>query len=282
MEWNGKMITDPAELPPELRPLLEDANHNGIPDLYEQGVRPIIINGKLYRSVEEVPEPFRAEVEKALAARQGVVAPAPSVEISRSFTINGQSYASLDEVPAEEREIIRQAMAKMIGEKPNPPRLGRAPSSREGSRPVQGSPDRVGEGGLSPPEPERGRDGEAERSERGGGGGWGAEGRSEPSQGSADRVGEGGLSPPEPERGRVLEPSQGSNNRVGEGGLSPPEPERGRVLEPSQGSNNNDMEFPWAVPESRTVSIEKLRSNIVPWVILAAAAGAGLTYLLTR
>ena len=211
MEWNGKMITDPAELPPELRPLLEDANHNGIPDLYEQGVRPIIINGKLYRSVEEVPEPFRAEVEKALAARQGVVAPAPSVEISRSFTINGQSYASLDEVPAEEREIIRQAMAKMIGEKPNPPRLGRSPSSREGSRPVQGSADRVGEGGLS---------------------------------------------------------------------LA--EPERGRVLEPSQGSNNNDMEFPWAVSESRTVSIEKLRSNIVPWVILAAAAGAGLTYLLTR
>jgi hypothetical protein len=173
MEWNGKMVTNPAELPPELRPLLENANHNGIPDLYEQGVtRPIIVNGKLYRSVEDVPEPFRADVEKALAARRAGVTPAPSVEISRSFTINGQHYASLDEVPAEQRDLIRQAMSKMIGEKSNPPQPGRAAS--------------------------------------------------------------------------------------------------------------NDMEFPWTVPESRPTSADKPRTNIVPWVILAAAAGAGLTYLLTR
>jgi predicted glycoside hydrolase/deacetylase ChbG (UPF0249 family) len=50
--------------------------------------------------------------------------------------------------------------------------------------PRESAHDRVGEGGLGPPEPERGRVGEAERSERGGGGGWGAEGWSEPSQGS--------------------------------------------------------------------------------------------------
>jgi hypothetical protein len=256
MEWNGKMVTDPAELPPELRPLLEDANHNGIPDLYEQGVRPIIINGKLYRSVEEVPEPFRAEVENALAAPRTGVAPEPSVEISRSFNINGQRYASLDQVPAEERERIRQAMSKMIGETPKPPQSEPVPSSRVGRRPAQGSHDRVGEGGLSPPEPERGKDGEAERSERGGGGGWGAEGRSEPSQGSHDRV--------------------------GEGGLSPPEPERGKVWEPSQGSHNSDMKFPWALPENRPTSTDRARSSVVPWVILAAAAGAGLTYLFMR
>jgi hypothetical protein len=279
MEWNGTMVTDPAELPPELRPLLEDANHNGIPDLYEQGVtRPIIINGKLYRSLEEVPEPFRAEVENALAAPRTGVAPEPSVEISRSFNINGQRYASLDQVPAEHRERIREAMSKMIGETPKPPQSEPVPSSREGSRPAQGSPDRVGEGGLSLPEPERGRDGETERegasvasgcggegagpevpeggSERGGGGGWGAEGRSEPSQGSHDRV--------------------------GEGGLCPPEPERGRVWEPSQGSHNNDMQFPWALTENRPTSTDRARSSVVPWIILAAAAGAGLAYLFMR
>ena len=173
MEWNGKMVTDPAELPPELRPLLEDANHNGIPDLYEQGAaQPIIINGKLYRSVEEVPEPFRAEVEKALAARRDGGTPAPSVEIRQSFTINGQHYASLDEVPAPLRETIRQAMSSVAGDKPKPP--------------------------------------------------------------------------------------------------------------PPVDASAKEMDFPWALPESRPTSTDKPRTNIVPWVILAAAAGAGLTYLLTR
>jgi hypothetical protein len=174
MEWNGRKITDPSELPPELRPLLEDANHNGIPDLVEQGVvRPIILNGKLYRSVEEVPEPFRAEVAKALAARRAGATPeACSVEISRSFTVNGQRYASIEEVPAEQRERIRQAMSKMIGEKPKPAQAAPVPSK--------------------------------------------------------------------------------------------------------------EIEFPWAVPESRPTSTEKPRSNLVLWVSLAAAAGAVLTYLLIR
>ena len=186
IEWNGKMVTDPAELPPELRPLLEDANHNGIPDLYEQGVtRPIIINGKLYRSLEEVPEPFRAEVENALAAPRTGVAPEPSVEISRSFNINGQRYASLDQVPAEHRERIREAMSKMIGETPKPPQSEPVPSSREGSR-------------------------------------------------------------------------------------------------PAQGSHNNDMQFPWALTENRPTSTDRARSSVVPWIILAAAAGAGLAYLFMR
>ncbi len=171
--WNGKVVTHPAKPLPELRPLLEDANHNGIPDPVEQGVtHPIIINGKPYRSVDEVPEAFRAEVEKALAARRAGGTPAPSVVVRQSFNINGQRYASLDEVPAELRERIRQAMSKMAGDKPQPPPPGRAPS--------------------------------------------------------------------------------------------------------------NEMEFPWAVPESPPASAVKPRGNVVPWLILAAAAGAGLTYLLTR
>ena len=97
--------------------------------------------------------------------------------------------------------------------------------AREGLGTLSGFPllhHRVGEGGLRPPEPERGRV-------------W------EPSEGShyTHRVGEGGLRPPEPERGRVWEPSEGSHytHRVGGGGLRPPEPERGRVWEPSQGSH---------------------------------------------
>jgi hypothetical protein len=69
--------------------------------------------------------------------------------------------------------------------------LVRAVLEREGLLP---DADGVGSGGLSPPEPERGRV-------------W------EPSQGSHvnDGVGSGGLSPPEPERGRAWEPSQGSH-----------------------------------------------------------------------
>ena len=68
-------------------------------------------------------------------------------------------------------------------------RLQRAVGARVGSPPAFGTdsppyPPRALPRAPSPAAHHRGRVGEAERSERGGGGGWGAEGRSEPFQGS--------------------------------------------------------------------------------------------------
>jgi hypothetical protein len=77
---------------------------------------------------------------------------------------------------------------------------GHGEAEREGASAASG----CGGEGAGPEVPEGG-------SERGGGGRWGAEGRSEPFQGSHDRVGVGGLCPPAPERGRVWEPFQGSH-----------------------------------------------------------------------
>jgi Flp pilus assembly protein TadD len=82
----------------------------------------------------------------------------------------------------------------LLGLLPGPHGLLARPVSRVGSR--RASPRGLRDGQPTPPTPRasrapsllaahlRGRDGEAERSERGVGGGWGAEGRSEPFQGS--------------------------------------------------------------------------------------------------
>jgi hypothetical protein len=108
--------------------------------------------------------------------------------------------------------------------------LVRAVLEREGLLP---DADRVGSGGLSPPEPERGRE-------------W------EPSQGShlEDRVGSPPALPAAYHRGRVWEPSQGSHleDRVGSPPALPAAYHRGREWEPSQGSHLNDWENALKLP----------------------------------
>jgi hypothetical protein len=122
--WNGQKISDPALLPPHLRPLLEDLDGDGIPDLAQQGPgrRPIIYRDKLYRNLDEVPPELRAEVEAAmagadLAGKDGKVE-ATKVTIRRSpdsaqpseIEVDGRAYPSIEQVPAEHREVVRQAM----------------------------------------------------------------------------------------------------------------------------------------------------------------------------
>jgi hypothetical protein len=84
IRWNGREITDPSELPPEMRKLLEDADGNGIPDIVERGklgvapgdevlevsvVKPTVIEigGRTYQSIDELPPQMREPVRAALA-----------------------------------------------------------------------------------------------------------------------------------------------------------------------------------------------------------------------
>jgi hypothetical protein len=124
MVWNGQEISDPALLPPHLRPLLEDLDGDGIPDLAQQGPvqRPIIYNDKLYRNLDEVPPELRAEVEAAIAEAEGASTSAPvettTVRIRQSpgsdapteIEVGGHSYTSIDQVPAEHRALVERAM----------------------------------------------------------------------------------------------------------------------------------------------------------------------------
>jgi hypothetical protein len=89
IKWNGREISDPAELPPEMRKLLEDADGDGIPDLLQPGkagalavgserlevkiVEPTVIelDGKKYKSVDDLPSEVRESVRAALAEAGG-------------------------------------------------------------------------------------------------------------------------------------------------------------------------------------------------------------------
>jgi hypothetical protein len=90
IRWNGREISDPSELPPEMRKLLEDADGNGIPDVAERGkfgtppgdellevsvVEPTVIemDGRTYKGIDELPPEMREQVRAAFAkAGQGV------------------------------------------------------------------------------------------------------------------------------------------------------------------------------------------------------------------
>jgi hypothetical protein len=84
IRWNGREISDPSELPPEMRKLLEDADGNGIPDIAERGkfgtppgderlevsvVEPTVIemNGRTYQGIDELPPEMREQVRAAFA-----------------------------------------------------------------------------------------------------------------------------------------------------------------------------------------------------------------------
>jgi hypothetical protein len=89
IRWNGREISDPSELPPEMRKLLEDADGDGIPDIAEPGkfgtppgdellevsvVTPTVIemDGRSYKGIDELPPEMREQVRAALAkAGQG-------------------------------------------------------------------------------------------------------------------------------------------------------------------------------------------------------------------
>jgi hypothetical protein len=84
IRWNGREVSDPSELPPDMRKLLEDTDGNGIPDIAERGK-----HGGL-------PGGDHLEVETVT---------------STVFDVDGKTYRSIDELPPEIREAARAALS---------------------------------------------------------------------------------------------------------------------------------------------------------------------------
>ena len=64
----------------------------------------IVVNGKEYQSVEELPSGIREAYEKAVADRTG-----PSTSLNVTF--NGQEYDSLESMPPEIRRLYEDAVS---------------------------------------------------------------------------------------------------------------------------------------------------------------------------
>ena len=76
----------------------------------------IVVNGKEYHSIEELPPDVRAKYEAALAAR------AQAHGTSR-IVFNGQPYDSLEAMPADVRALYEAAMANLAKTSPTSPAL---------------------------------------------------------------------------------------------------------------------------------------------------------------
>jgi hypothetical protein len=147
------------DLPAEAR--LSEASVAGVP------VR-IPSNGRA--PVVRATAPLRAAWEVSYALREQAAAwPGQLLAARASRRTKGTPRAT---------EVLAVGLCRPQGP---PSRVGSPPALRDGQPTL---PHPRASRAPSPAEHHRGRDGEAERSERGGGGGWGAEGRSEPFQGS--------------------------------------------------------------------------------------------------
>lgn len=94
--FNGREYTSADEMPPDVRRAydeliagLPDANRNGVPDVLEQPpaggdtFTAIVVNGKTYDRVEEMPAEVRALYERALA---GTLGQTPAQETRHELT----------------------------------------------------------------------------------------------------------------------------------------------------------------------------------------------------
>jgi hypothetical protein len=70
--------------------------------------RSVVVGGKTYASIEEVPDNIRRAVTEALARRAQA---GEGAEPPAKITVNGQEYASREEMPEEVRRIYDGAMA---------------------------------------------------------------------------------------------------------------------------------------------------------------------------
>ena len=66
----------------------------------------IIVNGREYRSVEELPPDLRAAYEKAMASREGA-GPVPRI------TVNTQQYDSPEAMPPDVRRLYEAVRANL-------------------------------------------------------------------------------------------------------------------------------------------------------------------------
>jgi hypothetical protein len=99
--------------------------------------RRIIINGKEYGSVEELPPDVRQAYGKAMALSAGVSPAAVRTEIS----FNGRTYDSVDAMPDADRELYRLAMNAVEMGEPQAGVLARVPTTsaveRSEARPIE-------------------------------------------------------------------------------------------------------------------------------------------------
>ncbi len=73
--------------------------------------RRIVVNGKEYGSVDELPDDARAAYERALARGAAAGAGDASPQTTGEIVVNGQRYASLEAMPPEVRRLVGDAMA---------------------------------------------------------------------------------------------------------------------------------------------------------------------------
>jgi len=68
-----------------------------------------IVDGKEYKSLEEMPDDIRRGIEKAMAEEAHTQAK-PKMIISSRFVINGKEYDSIEEMPPDVREMYERVV----------------------------------------------------------------------------------------------------------------------------------------------------------------------------
>ncbi len=126
-DQNGNSIPDVLEN----MGTLTDNNGDGIPDIVEntlgspivKAALKIMMNGKEFHSLDDLPPEARAKYEQAMskldANHNGVPdilennSNSPIAQASIKFRVNGQEVNSLDSLPPEARAKYEQAMSKL-------------------------------------------------------------------------------------------------------------------------------------------------------------------------
>jgi hypothetical protein len=70
--------------------------------------REIIVNGKKYGSIDELPEPIRKVLEGQLSAKSDGIAHPDATRTK--IIVNTQKYSNVDEMPQNVREAYQQAL----------------------------------------------------------------------------------------------------------------------------------------------------------------------------
>lgn len=81
----------------------------------------IVVNGKVFDSLESVPPELRAAVTELFADRDGdgwpdvlgSVAATRFERVTSTFEVDGRTYGSLDEVPEPHRSRLRERLAEL-------------------------------------------------------------------------------------------------------------------------------------------------------------------------
>jgi hypothetical protein len=96
-----------------------------------------IVNGKEYRSLDEMPQNIREAYEKALSVSAGGGLPVGPPGVTARITFNGKSYAGVEEMPADVRQAYESLMAAVEGGKETVP--GAVPLQAVSAKPIEPS-----------------------------------------------------------------------------------------------------------------------------------------------